>query len=91
MSSILLLIIALAAPWVVQLAPPRKRLIALVAAVAVLLLIGIVSSNPLVMWQLWVGLLIGVLSVVLFANMTSRAPRRRRWEDEEEAEPTGEL
>ena len=91
MSSILLLIISLAAPWVVQLAPPRQRLIALVAVIAVLLLFGIFSSNPLVMWQFWIGLIIGVLSVVLFVNMGSRGARRRRWEDEEQAEPTGEL
>jgi len=91
MSSILLLIISLAATWVVQLAPPRQRLIALVAVIAVLLLFGIFSSNPLVMWQFWIGLVIGVLSVVLFVNMGSRGPRRRRWEDEEQAEPTGEL
>ena len=45
MSSILLLIISLAAPWVVQLAPPRQRLIALVAVIAVLLLFGIFSFN----------------------------------------------
>ena len=91
MSSILLLIISIAAPWVVQLAPPRQRLIALVIDIAVLLLFGIFSGNPLVMWQFWIGLIIGIVSVVLFVQMGSRGPRRRRWEDEEEAEPTGEL
>lgn len=91
MSSILLLIISIAAPWVVQLAPPRQRLIALVIDIAVLLLFGIFSGNPLAMWQFWIGLIIGVVSVVLYTQMGSRGPRRRRWEDEEEAEPTGEL
>lgn len=91
MSSILLLIISLAAPWAVQLAPPRQRLIALVGVIAVLLLYGIFSGNPLGMWQFWIGLIIGILSVVLFVNMGSRGGSRRRWEDEEEAEPTGEL
>ena len=37
MSSILLLIIAIAAPWVVQIAAPRQRPVALVIAIAVLL------------------------------------------------------
>ncbi len=91
MSSILLLVISLAAPWVVQLAPPRQRLIAVVAVIAVLLLFGIFSGNPLAMWQFWIGVIIGILSVVLFLKMGSRRPRRRRWEDDEEAEPTGEL
>jgi hypothetical protein len=91
MSSILLLIISLAAPWVVQLSPPRQRLIAVVGVIAVLLLFGIFSSNPLVMWQFWIGLIIGIVSVVLFVQMGSRTPGRRRWEDEEEADPTGEL
>lgn len=91
MSSILLLIISLAAPWVVQLAPPRQRLIALVAVIAVLLLFGIFSANPLAMWQFWIGLIIGIVSVVLFVQMGTRGPRRRSWEDDEEAEPTGEL
>ncbi len=91
MSSILLLIISILAPWVVQLAPPRQRLIALVIDIAVLLLFGIFSGNPLAMWQFWIGLIIGVVSVVLFVNMSGRGPRRRRWHDEEEAEPTGEL
>lgn len=91
MSSILLLVISLAAPWVVQLAPPRQRLVALVADVAVLLLFGIFSGNPLGQWQFWVGIVIGILSIVLWLNMGSRTSSRRRWEDEEEAEPTGEL
>ena len=91
MSSILLLVISLVAPWVVQLAPPRQRLIAVVAVVAVLLLFGIVTGNPRAMWQFWIGLIIGVLSVILFVNMGSRPGGRRRWEDEEEADPTGEL
>jgi hypothetical protein len=91
MSSILLLIISLVAPWAVHLAPPRQRLIALVGVIAVLLLYGIFSGNPLGMWQFWIGLVIGALSVVLFVNMGSRTGVRRRWEDEEEADPTGEL
>jgi hypothetical protein len=91
MSSILLLIISLIAPWVVQLSPPRQRLVAVVGVVAVLLLFGIFSGNPLAMWQFWIGLIIGIVSVVLFVQMGSGSRGRRRWEDEEEADPTGEL
>lgn len=91
MSSILLLIISLVAPWVVQLSPPRQRLVALVGVIAVLLLFGIFSGNPLMMWQFWIGLIIGIISVVLFVQMGSGTRGRRRWEDEEEADPTGEL
>jgi hypothetical protein len=43
------------------------------------------------MWQFWIGLIIGIVSVVLFVQMGTRGPRRRSWEDEEEADPTGEL
>ena len=91
MSSILLLIISLVAPWVVQLAPPRQRPVALVAVIAVLLLFGIFSINPITAWQFWVGLIIGIVSIVVWLNMGNRPRGRSRWEDEERAEPTGEL
>ena len=91
MSSILLLIISLAAPWVVQLAPPRQRPVALVAVIAVLLLFGIFSGNPITKWQFWIGLIIGIGSIIVWLNMGSRTRGRSRWEDEERAEPTGEL
>jgi hypothetical protein len=91
MSSILLLIISIAAPWVVQLAPPRQRPVALVAVIAVLLLFGIFSGNPIAMWQFWIGLIIGIGSIIVWLNMGSRTRGRSRWEDEERAEPTGEL
>jgi hypothetical protein len=63
-SSLLLFIIALVAPWCVHLAPPRQRPVALVGVVAVLLLFAIFAENPLGKWQLWVGLLVGILSIV---------------------------
>ena len=91
MSSILLLIISIAAPWVVQLAPPRQRPVALVAVIAVLLLFSIFSGNPISMWQFWIGLIIGIGSIIVWLNMGSRTRGRSRWEDEERAEPTGEL
>ncbi len=91
MSSILLLIIAIAAPWVVQLAPPRQRPVALVAAIAVLLLFGIFSGNPITKWEFWVGLIIGIGSIVVWLNMGRGGRGRSRWEEEERADPTGEL
>lgn len=96
MSSILLLVIALAAPWTVHLAPPRQRPVALVGVVAVLLLYGIFAGNPLTRWQFWVGLVIGILSILVWVSISGggrrgggRRPRRRY--DEEDVEPTGEL
>jgi flagellar biosynthetic protein FliQ len=68
MSSILLLIISIAAPWVVQLAPPRQRPVALVAVIAVLLLFGIFSGNPISMWQFWIGLIIGIFQAATSIN-----------------------
>ncbi|MCU0307892.1 MAG: hypothetical protein MUE51_09040 [Thermoleophilia bacterium] len=95
MSGILLLVIALAAPWTVHLAPPRQRPVALVGVVAVLLLYGIFAGNPLTMWQFWVGLAIGLLAIVVWSSMAGggrsagRRPRRRA--EDEDVEPTGEL
>lgn len=68
MSTILLLLIALVAPWAVHLAPPRQRALALVAAIAVLLLYGIFVSNPLASWALYAGLALGLVSVVAVAG-----------------------
>ncbi len=91
MSSILLLVISLATPWVVQLAPPRQRPVALVAVIAVLLLFGIFSVNPITTWQFWIGLVFGIGSIIVWLNMGNRPRRDSRWEEEERAEPTGEL
>ena len=55
MSTILLLVISLLAPWMVHLAPPRQRPLALVGVVAVFLLYGIFAENPLMQWEMWAG------------------------------------
>ena len=95
MSTILLLIIAAASPWVVHLAPPRQRALALVGVVAVLLLFGIFAFNPLTTWQLWAGLAVGVASVLLASSAgrvgRGRGGARRRARFRERDEQTGEL
>jgi peptidoglycan/LPS O-acetylase OafA/YrhL len=98
MSSILLFIIALLGPWAVHLAPPRQRPVALVCVVAILLLFGIFAGNPLSQWQLWVGLLAGILSILGVAAMRggggsprSRPRSRRRARDDAHSEITGEM
>lgn len=68
MSTILLLIIALVAPWTVHLAPPRQRALALVGVVAVFLLYGIFAENPLTQWEMWAGLAAGILTVLFLSG-----------------------
>jgi peptidoglycan/LPS O-acetylase OafA/YrhL len=102
MSTILLLVISIVAPWTVHLAPPRQRPLALVGVIAVFLLYGIFASNPLTQWEMWAGLAAGILTVMFLAGGAggrggrssggSRAPRRPRPRAFEEGnEPTGEL
>ncbi len=91
--TIVILVIAVLAPWVVHLAPPRQRPLALVCAIGVLLIVGIFFQNPLVTWEFWIGLAIGVGSIVVMARRGmrlrgGRSPRRRddgdRADDENE-------
>jgi hypothetical protein len=103
MSTILLLVISIVAPWTVHLAPPRQRPLALVGVVAVFLLYGIFAENPLTQWEMWAGLAAGVLTVIFLAGGAGsgrgssrpragsrpRPPRARPFE--EGNEPTGEL
>lgn len=100
MSTILLLVIAIVAPWTVHLAPPRQRPLALVGVVAVFLLYGIFAENPLTRWEMWAGLAAGVLTVLFLAGGAGagggrggrpREPRRPRGGFEGGDEPTGEL
>lgn len=101
MSTILLLIISIVAPWTIHLAPPRQRPLALVGVVAVFLLYGIFAENPLTQWEMWAGLAAGVLTVVFLAGggagvrapraRASRPARSRPRPFEEGNEPTGEL
>jgi hypothetical protein len=106
-STILLLIIALVAPWTVHLAPPRQRPLALVGVIAVFLLYGIFAENPVVRWEMWAGLAAGVLTVLFLAgdagagggrggrprggSPRAGAPRPRGGFEGASDEPTGEL
>lgn len=100
MSTIFLLVIALVAPWVVHLAPPRQRALALVAVIIVFLLYGIFVENPIVRWEMWAGLAAGILTVLFLAGgavssgRSSRSRRPRRGGsalDDGGNEPTGEI
>ena len=63
MTALLLLLVAALAPWIVHLAPPRQRPLALVGVVGVFLLFGIfTSANPITAWESWVGLAVGVIA-----------------------------
>jgi peptidoglycan/LPS O-acetylase OafA/YrhL len=82
-TTIVILVIAVLAPWVVHLAPPRQRPLALVCAVGVLLIVGIFIANPLGTWEFWLGLVIGIGSVVVVSRRGTqsgigRSTRRRR-------------
>jgi len=100
-STILLLVIALLAPWVVHLAAPRQRALALVGVVVVFLLYGIFAENPLLRWELWAGLAAGVLTVLFLAgggisagrprSSGSRRPPRGGSGLDDGNEPTGEI
>jgi hypothetical protein len=99
-STILLLVIALLAPWVVHLAAPRQRALALVGVIVVFLLYGIFAENPLLKWELWAGLAAGILTVLFLAGgaVSSGRPRssgsRRPPRDsgfDDPNEPTGEI
>jgi len=102
MNTILLLVIALIAPWVVHLAAPKQRPLALVGVVAVFLLYGIFAENPLLRWEMWAGLAAGILTVVFLAgggagghgggrssSRRRRPPRQDPFDDGNE--PTGEI
>jgi hypothetical protein len=98
-STILLLIISILAPWVVHLAAPRQRALALVGVLAVFLLYGIFAENPLTQWEMWAGLAAGVLTVLFLVGGgiggsgggRSRPRRTRPSSYDEGNEPTGEI
>jgi hypothetical protein len=104
-STILLLVISLLAPWVVHLAAPRQRPLALVGVIVVFLLYGIFAENPLLQWEMWAGLAAGVLTVLFLAGGglpgggggrsrsggRSRRPRGGSGLDDEMDEPTGQI
>jgi hypothetical protein len=101
-TSALVLIIGAAVPWVVHLAAPRQRLIALAAAIVVIVLFTLFSSiNAVLSWQLWVGIAVGIVTVIgagYFSGSSGgdrhdSGPRRRSRRRLEDAasEQTGEL
>jgi hypothetical protein len=72
-NSVLLLAIAALAPWTIHLAPPRQRLYALGGVVVVFVLYGIFAQNPLTTWEMWAGLGVGILSILLVTAAGARA------------------
>jgi peptidoglycan/LPS O-acetylase OafA/YrhL len=81
-TGLLLLVIGLASPWVVHIAPPRQRPLALVGLVILVLIVWIFLANPFTAWQTWAGLAAGVVSILVLSAMGGggggAAPRRRR-------------
>jgi len=71
LQSLLLLFVAIAGPWVVHLAPRRQRLMALVGFIGVLLL-WLVFASWVSKWWFWIGLLIGIVTVVIFGDRRGR-------------------
>lgn len=97
MNTLLLLIIAVLSPWTVHLAPAKQRPLALVGVVAVFLLYGIFAQNPLVRWEMWAGLAVGIISVLFLAaaggggrQRPARRPRRGPFDDNADGH-TGEI
>jgi len=97
-SSLLLFLIGLVAPWAVHMVPPRQRPVALIVVVLVLLVFAIFAGrNPVTSWQLWVGLLAGIIALLAFSaggfGRGRRPPPRRRARRREpvEADQTTEL
>lgn len=84
--SILLFLVAIAGPWVVHLAPTRQRLMALVGFVGVLLL-WLVLESWLGKWWFWLGLLIGI-GTVLFIGGDSGGRRNHRRPPRRPSRPT---
>ncbi|MDX6645414.1 MAG: hypothetical protein QOK40_1141 [Miltoncostaeaceae bacterium] len=98
MNSVILFLIGFVAPWAVHLVPPRQRPVALIGVVLVLLLFAIFAGrNPVTAWELWVGLLAGVIAVLAIAaggfgrsrrRPSRRGGRPRREPVEAEGQPT---
>lgn len=65
--AILLVFVAAAGPWVVQLAPRRQRLLALVGFTAVLVM-WLVFENWFGKWYFWLALAAGIASVLLLGG-----------------------
>ena len=98
MDSTLLIILAALLPLVVHLAPSRHRPFALMSAIAILVMYGVIRRNPFIHWELWLGLALGVIALALAgvgrqsaAKPRARRAPRRREVDGERPQPTGEI
>lgn len=95
--AILLLFVAIAGPWVVHLAPVRQRLMALVGFIGALLMWIVLVENWFGKWWFWVGLLVGIASVLFVGGggdhgrrpPSSRTRRRPTDMTEEFGPPVG--
>ncbi len=93
----LLILIAALLPWVVHIAPPRHRFLALVGSIVVLIAYAIFQTSPILRWELWAGLAIGVVSIVVISgglgrSFAQRPSRSRGFEaDPDGSQPTGEI
>ncbi len=84
LQSVLLIFVAVVGPWVVHLAPVRQRLMALVGFIGVLLL-WLVLESWIGKWWFWVGLAVGIASVLFIGG---GEPRRRRRPPPRRTRPT---
>ena len=98
MDSTLLIILAALLPLVVHLAPARHRPFALMSSVAILVMYGVIRRNPFVHWELWLGLVLGVVALLLagVGRQSAAKPRPRRASrradgEGDRSQPTGEI
>jgi hypothetical protein len=94
-SSVILFLIGFVAPWAVHMVTPRQRPVALIVVVLVLLVFAIFAGrNPVTSWELWVGLLAGLIAVLAIAaggfGRRRRPPRRRSHPPREPVEADGQ-
>lgn len=54
-------------PWIVHLAPPRHRPVALLACIGLVVLYSVLRENAFLGWELWAGLAAGIVSVAFLA------------------------
>jgi hypothetical protein len=101
--TVLLFIVAFGVPWAIHLSQPRQRPLILVIGIGILLILGIFFANPLGSLIFWIGLVLGVASIVFMqrrgrfgglssiAKLPRRAPRRtsRRDDVDDAPEPHG--